>query len=121
MKLKKMLSTIIFSISLILFSVKVFAVDSVREYNAISVCISKIMEILAVILGIVYFIFAVIYLIKTKDKNGTKRIKKLIIGLIITVLISIVLSYFAPIVKEIGMTYSDDSLDYIYEKYRSGK
>lgn len=109
MKLKKVVVSII-SVSIILMMLpeKVFAIMPVYEYNPISVLISSAMEIASIILGIAYLILAVIYLIKTKDKRTIfQQMRTLIIWLIITTIIIIALRYFAPIVKEIGMTYGN--------------
>lgn len=112
MKLKKVILLItIFSTILLMFPAKVFAIMPVYKYNLTSVLISNIMEVTSVILGIVYFILSVIYLIKTKDKNTlNQRIRTLIIWLIITTVIISTLRYFAPIVKEIGMSVSGRKL-----------
>ena len=108
MKLKKLvLSIIIISVAIMLIPVETFALYERIYYNAISFCISIVMNLLAVILGIAYFIFAIVYLIKTKkQKTINQQMKKLIIWLIITVIIIIMLIHFAPIVRQIGMTFS---------------
>lgn len=83
------------------------AIAPAIEYNPISLCISIAMIFFAAILGIAYPIFAVLYLIKTKgQKTKIQQMKKLIIWLIIIVIIIKTLIYFAPFVRQIGVTYS---------------
>jgi len=87
---KAILSIIIIGMICVLLPQKAYAIMPVREYNPTSVLISKTMEIVSIGLGIAYPIFAVIYLIKTKEKKTKiQQMKTLIAWLIVTVAIVI--------------------------------
>lgn len=85
MKLKKVvLSLIIISAILISIPTLVFAFMPHYQYNSINMIISMILSALIPIIALIYIIWGIKYLIKSKD-DKIEKIKKIVKWLIITI------------------------------------
>ena len=102
MKTKKLVTSIIINMTLILTPIQAFAWGVPYRYNVVNIRIANLLRFMEVMVAIAYAIVGGTYAIKSKQENKKKFIK-ILIWLAITIITIIILSRSAAAILAAGL------------------